>query len=183
LAHTATLLPEGRVLIAGGYDPDLSNATGSLGVFAAAEIYDPKTGSFSPTGSMTTARAGHTATLLADGRVLVAGGDSLATAEIYDPKTGSFGPTGSMANARVGHTATLLADGRVLVTAGTHDFWDENYASAELYDPTTGSFGPTGSITTLRDSHTATLLADGRVLVTGGHGVQAPLASAEIFVP
>jgi hypothetical protein len=229
--HTAALLANGRVLITGGHDPDLSNATGSLVVFASAELYDPATGTFGPTGSMTTARVAHTATLLADGRVLIAGGDgalasalasaeiydpktgtfsptgsmttarvgtatllpdgrvliaggeSLASAEIYDPNTGGFGPTGSMATARERHTATLLADGRVLVAGGIRSFDGGLNASAELYDPTTGSFGPSSSMTTIREWHTATLLADGRVLVTGGDGVQAPLASADIFVP
>jgi hypothetical protein len=178
--HTATLLRDGRVLIAGGNDH------GDHAV-ASAELYDPKTGTFSPTGSMATARGYQTATLLADGRVLVAGGDPcgwaqcnfLASAELYDPKTGKFSATGSMASDRGFHTATLLADGRVLIAGG-------DAGTAELYDPTTGTFSPTGSMTTARPYTTATRLNDGRVLFAGGGGDytdRAFLASAEIFDP
>jgi hypothetical protein len=94
--QTATLLPDGRILVAGGRDPN-PNATGDFVALTSAELYDPKQGTFSPTGSLTTARGGQTATLLADGRVLIAGLDQsgvLASAELYDPATGTFGPTG-----------------------------------------------------------------------------------------
>ncbi len=198
LGETATLLADGRVLITGGCS-------------TAVELYDPATGTFSPTGSLTATRGGKTATLLQDGRVLIAGGYNCAdaehagiwtSAELYDPATGTFGPTGSMSQPREFHTATLLADGRVLITGGitgasplaSRPVALASYrlvetsanvlASAELYDPATGTFSKTGSMTNFRDSHTATLLQDGRVLVVGGGGEgYASRTSAELYDP
>jgi hypothetical protein len=170
--HTATLLPDGRVLVSGGSDGS------EFGVLGSAEIYDPALDTWSPTGSMGVSRFYHTATLLPDGRVLVSGGSDdsgvLGSAEIYDPARGTWSPTGSMGGPRHSPSATLLQDGRVLVSNGS---------SAEIYDPARGTWSPTGSMSVSRDHHTATLLLDGRVLVTGGLSTSNTWASAEIYDP
>ncbi len=177
--HTATLLPSGKVLVAGGVDS-------SSAPLASAELYDPATGTWAATGSLATARYFHTATLLSNGKVLVAGGaggnNNTAIAELYDPTTGTWASTGTLATARSQHTATLLPNGKVLVVGG----WSPGgyLASAQLYDPATGIWSPTGSLATARDWHTATLLANGKVLVAGGEtSGSAILASAEVYDP
>src|SRR5215475_9827230 len=120
--HTATLLANGNILIAGG------SAT-LPGFPASTELYNPASGTFTPAGNMTISRSLHTATLLSDGKVLLAGGQvsfgdgawgatGQATAELYDPATGAFTPTGSMTAARASHTATLLNNGKVLTAGG-----------------------------------------------------------------
>jgi hypothetical protein len=189
--HAAILLHDGRVLVVGGYSWDF--AAGHLPL-ASAELYDPASGIFSPTGSMGTARAYFAAVELKDGRVLVAGGqectyaalavcDDLSSAELYDPASGTFSPTGSMVTARAPGSATLLADGRVLVIGGGSIGGGLNPASAELYDPSTGKFSATGSMGTARSGYSATLLRDGRVLVAGGETSPASATSAELYSP
>ncbi len=134
------------------------------------------------TGSMTTARDHHTATLLPNGRVLVAGGSGDTSAEEYNRRKGLWSATGSMVTARTWHTATLLPSGKVLVAGG---LGGAILASAELYDPATGTWTATGSMTTARGYHTATLLPSGKVLVAGGwSGITGvSLASAEVYDP
>lgn len=188
-AHTATVLANGKVLIAGGYN--------DTEVLATAELFDPATGTFTATGAMNTPRLGHTATLLSNGKVLITGGTNnlawlsgsgelgdLATAEIFDPDTGTFTPTGTMSEVRIEHTATLLANGKVLVAGGTPD------NVSELFDPATGSFTSTTGqlITGSRWGCSATLLNDGRVLIAGGRDDENvwdgfPLNVAELFDP
>jgi hypothetical protein len=179
---TATLLLDGRVLLAGGHS---EGPRGSAWI-ATAELYDPKSGSFSSTGTMTAARDACTATVLEDGHVLVAGGSnstvSLASAEVYDPLTGAFTQTGSMAHARVHATATRLQDGRVLIAGGGTSASET--ATAELYDPSSGKFSPTGSMAHGRAGAIASRLSDGRVLIGGGaDDTGLPLSSAEIYDP
>ena len=201
LGHTATLLGNGKVLIAGG----LTVACCPSSV-VRAEVYDPSTGKFTETGAyaglgspslIDGGPAISAATLLRNGTVLIAGEP---TAELYDPDSGAFSMTGSMLTQGGlgrpyyihGRTATRLADGTVLLTGGEHE--DEGrFSSAELYDPTTGAFNFTGRMEAVRDGHSAVLLPSGKVLIAGGEGVligcspsfcqTQSLASAELYDP
>ena len=187
--HTATLLQNGQVLLAGGFVNNFwgySNSTSGNG----ASLYDSVTGQFSETGNMTASRGDHTATLLANGKVLIAGGadqdptgTGLASAELYDPGTGTFTQTGSMAVGRFLHTATLLKNGKVLIVGGALTSASDPVATAEVYDPATGTFTMTGAMATAREQHTATLLADGRVLIVGGTTSTDATATAEVYDP
>jgi N-acetylneuraminic acid mutarotase len=224
--HTATLLNNGTVLVAGGYT---GGSVSPYAPTASVELFDPRSGSWTAIASMSTPRSEHTATLLLDGTVLVAGGDvgngaTPASAEVYDPANGSWTAVGPMIQGRYGHTAARLSDGRVLVTGGygagssfegmvSAELYDPATASwtaaenmhegryaatatllldgtvliaggnaGDLYDPTSGSWTATGNMIQGRSYHTATLLADGTVLVAGGAFGDA-LASAELYDP
>ena len=173
-AHTTTLLPDGRVLVAGGY------GTNSPYNLASAELYDPVAGTWKATSPMHNVRITATATLLPNGSVLLAGGSGGGTsAEQYNPASGGWTTTGALTNARTFHTATLLSNGKVLV-AGGQGTLSSYLSSAELYDPTTGTWTPTGSLNAARNNHTATLLPNGKVLVAGGDGATT---SAELYDP
>ncbi|MEM8930055.1 MAG: kelch repeat-containing protein [Acidobacteriota bacterium] len=169
--HTATLLPSGKILVAGGQ-------AGVIDELASAEIYDPTTGTWSSTGSLQKARYSHTATLLPSGEVLVIGGDDCsATPELYDPETETWSSVAAPAVGRRQHTATLMPSGRILIVGGvrcgTHS---EALSDAEMYDPETDVWLPTGETSNVeaRLGHTATLLRSGRVLVVGGRTGSTP---------
>jgi len=134
--YTATLLPGGKVLFAGGQGADYRT------ILASAELYDPSIGVFIPTGNMSTARAGHSATLLPDGRVLIAGGSNGFSAEVHDPASVTFTATGGMLSS-VNGTAVLLANGKVLIAHDRSPY--AATATAELYDSIPGRFSATGN--------------------------------------
>src|SRR5215471_6381024 len=176
---TATLLPDGDVLAAGGFaecDDDMCSDNRS------AELYDPATGKWSATGSMATSRDEQSATLLGNGDVLVAGGftqegfgagHDLSDAELYNPARGTWTPTASMVTARAGQTATLLSNGWVLVAGG-------GTTSAAIFEPRRAIWVSPDAMGTARTGAAATLLPGGHVLVTGGDGPDGqPLSSAE----
>ena len=185
--HIAELLPDGKVLVAGGYfEPGI--------VMGNAEVFDPATATWSSTGSLRVPRQFHKSAKLLDGRILVVGGLDLnwtpvSWAEVYDPQTGAWGPGGNTSVPRFSHTVTTLADGRVLVAGGTstnnQNTGDKNLPlqSAELYDPAAGTWTAAADMTVAREGHRAVLLPSGEVLVAGGSGVNGCLASAELYDP
>ena len=204
--HTATLLPDGKVLVAGGRNSEPLTAP-----LASSEVYDPATGRWTALAPMGVARSGHTATWLAApgcsphcGKVLVVGGaaaqdsgssgtEVTASAELYDPATQTWYATGSLAAARTAHTASLLHGtpceaasppawcGKVLVAGGEQAGTTTELATAELFDPATGLWSPTGSLATARRLHTATVLEDGTVLAVGGRNIANPLVDPVLF--
>lgn len=201
IGHTATLLPHGKVLLAGGVactSDDLS--TGCYAPIAQTEIFDPATNTFTPAGTMLNPRVLHRATLMADGRVLFTGGcdnplcaktiltkGPITTAEIYDSATGQFSLLAAHINVpRVNHTATTLADGRVLLAGGCTEALcasSDATADAEVFQPTTQTFTPVGKMSRARGGHTATLLDTGRVVVIGGRDDQGSVDVTEVFDP
>jgi len=191
--HTATLLNNGKVLIAGGNN---NSAAGSNGL-NTAELYDPVAKTFTAShGTMSTTRTRHTATLLLDGTVLLAGGDNsttVTTADIYDPSTDSFHATaGHMTTVRAsGHSAVGLPNGKVLIAGGDYPPTNQGFpGTAEVFDPVTGTFTATGAMNEFREAPSVTLLNDGTVLVAGGgagslgSGIdQTSLNSVELYDP
>lgn len=182
--HTATALPNGKVLAAGGS----TNGYGDS-AFTSCELYDPATAVWTNTGSMSSARQLHTATLLPNGKVLVAGGATMfptnvpyASAEIFDPGTGTWSTTGSMAAARYNHQAILLPTGKVLVCGGNNA--SSFLTSAEIYDPASGVWSPAGNMASAHSAFCATLLPNGKAVISGGSSASSTyLAAAELFDP
>jgi hypothetical protein len=170
---TATSLLNGKVLVAGGVGGQHNSET-----LADAELFDPIAGTWTATGVMPMGCYSHTATLLFNGKVLVAGGSLGKNAELYDPNTETWTNMGSMNTGRIYHTATLLPNGKVLFAGGA-----DAGPSSELYDPTTGASTNTGPMTDTRSFHTATLLPNGKVLVAGGMVYGKSFSSAELYDP
>ena len=170
-SHSATLLPDGRVLIAGG-----RFSSNNPDVHATAELYDPRTKSWVPTGSMLEPREAHSATLIPNGKVLIVGGyytNSLSTSEVYDFASGTWYKNADPLFCHgVAHTATRLYDGRVLVVGGA--CISGILSEAEIFDPVTSNWKATSPLPAAREVHTATLLPDGTVLIVGGDDGDVP---------
>jgi hypothetical protein len=180
----AALLRDGRVLIVGG-----SNRSTPEYCLSSAELYDPATGTFTPTGSITMPGCGYwfEAPVLADGTVLITGGFTVFggavsdSAELFDPLTDTFTATGRMTTPRAGHSVTLLCDGQVLLAGGLKGPGPVTIDTAEIYDPASGTFTPTANMTVARQQHMATRLPNGQVLVAGGFDGSDDVSSAELF--
>jgi PKD repeat protein len=193
--HRTAKLNDGRVLLTGG---QIQNAPASV-ITNSVDAFNPADNSITPVAPMTIRRWSHTATTLADGRVLVTGGRTnstaatgivLATAEVYDPATNTWTETaGPMNVARRSHTATLLANGKVLIAGGGNGVsttTSQAIQSAELFDPVTGMFTLIGNMLDRRSAHSAILLDDGKVLISGGSngiGTLFPVNTAELYDP
>jgi N-acetylneuraminic acid mutarotase len=188
---TTTLLASGKVLLAGG--PQNGCPTPNSGL-NEAEVYDPVSGTWAVTGTLSLPRFNNSITRLPNGKVLLAGGyaavGTIATADLFDPTTGSFSLTGSLATARAATGGSgdngdspLLQNGQVLF-AGGYTSAGSILGNTELYNPASGTWTTTGSLTTARAFDTATLLPDGHVLVVGGYtNGSIPLASTELYTP
>lgn len=181
--HTATLLPDGNVLMTGGCVVDGCEG----GLTASTELYDPVQNVFSAAPNLAVARVGHQAVELTNGEVLILGGwagdEVTAVAERYRPKTGKFTVAGEMLEPRDGFTATRLQDGRVLIVGGYSGSMNR-LGSAELYDPETNRFTALSPMHEARMSHSASLLPDGRVLIVGGSSAPSTVSTtAELFDP
>jgi hypothetical protein len=181
---TATRLPDGRILVAGGCT-DAGCDLGSPGG-ATAEMFDPAAGSFAPTGDLSVWRDDHSAIALPDGRVMLIGGWSTAglldSTDVFDPARGTFAPGPTMHSPRAGDTPVPLLDDRILIAGGFLGNRPTT-AMAEIYDPSAGTMSPTGSMVEPRGAYAAARLADGRVLFAGGLDNGVVVATAEIFDP
>ena len=179
--HTATLLNDGRVLIAGGF----KGIGTSFTVLDSAEIFNPVINSFASVSNMTTVRAFHTATLLSNGKVLIVGGvgadgsTALNTAEIFDPATNTFSPVGNLNSKRFFHTANLLPDNRVLIAGG---FDSLNLKSTEIFDPVANQFSVGPDMNMPRTHHASTSLIDGRIFLVNGL-ILGSIMSVDIYNP
>ncbi|WP_437960169.1 kelch repeat-containing protein [Sorangium sp. So ce119] len=181
---TATVLPDGRVLVTGGDRDEVIDGVEHGLKIDSAEVFDPASETWSPIPPMPTARSQHTASLLSDGRVLVAGGQGawpdLDSAEVFDPASGMWRAVAPMVDARSQHTASLLPDGRVLVAGGNGD---GSLASVEVFDPASSVWSRADDMANARHELTMTALPDGRVLAAGGYAQSAVTNSAEVFDP
>ncbi|OJT25279.1 hypothetical protein BO221_13110 [Archangium sp. Cb G35] len=182
--HAAVTLPEGTVLVAGGGSSESSGP-----VLASAELYNPATNQWTPTGSLLTARRGHTMTLLKNGRILVTGGtdengNTLSSVELYDPATRMWSAMPGMSTGRTLHSATLLESGKLLVVGGSTQAWTQG-SSTELFNPDNGgTWTVQGSLSHPRQEHTATRVVGDLVVVTGGFSGQSGiLSSSEVYSP
>lgn len=177
--HRTIKLKDGRILIAGG-----CSAWGCAAGARLAEIYDPRTDSFAPTGSLVANSVALTANLLKNGKVLITG--ETTTAELYNPNSGAWSRAGNMSTNRIFHNATTLANGKVLVTGGS-DNWGALLNTAEVFDPATRSWSTVGPMSAVREQHAAVRLPGGKVLIAGGMSVLGDayvvLKSTELFDP